>query len=770
MKSNLQRGSALPLVILVTAVLVILSVSLSNLVVQWYGITREDENHQYAYVAAESAIEHCFLHIYKQLKNPDFVRTVTPSPNYDAFADNFIGSLHTDIASGSPTHTFNVSGGALLIDVLGNGNNAEVDVDLKRVGSAAKDGNELVFDVGISAQATLKNGRFNSYGRKVFAKKQFRVTIAEKFFLNAPVYTIGNLLASDNSNLVIEGDVYVFGTFPERTRENRQDYYGGIMAASGSTLTISGSAFTYSFIRSGIYNGDPGGSSIYINGDAIAQSIQIFGKNNNIAVGRNAYTIDDLEVDGENSIIAVNGSYIGLSRGDDQTHDSSSAVVNAAVVHNGNSDEAKKSRIVVNGDVVINGTTFKVNPSTGAVEFKMESASLAWQGNTFGTGNPLYRSYSGLPEDYLKTYISSISNVKGFQNVFQHNWNPLVSFPAWLAEIRLSSLDVSNGTTYGGLTVRGFTNNCMAANGRSIYHVLKDNETASDVKRVNKITDTTAYKAPSLFETTNAAVKIIPDNFWADLSSCDWNNEYNSPAIADYTFAGKLNTFRTKAMQALKLFAYREFPLEDESAVAAIPSTMGGIQMPSPNFSVATEPKAYESRFLNILYSIKELVKNNNSNYVLKYDGPGPDIDLDADASSRYTSGGAIIPGEDQKLYLAYNTNPQRTIKINGFFKGMIVTAGRIELEPGADVHGVILAAGEGMNGGSASENGNLPYIRSNGSNHEKLYKKDYTAIMISGAGNNSKITYINAKALIEGFASASNGAINLSDVFEFKQ
>ena len=34
-----------------------------------------------------------------------------------------------------------------------------------------------------------------------------------------------------------------------------------------------------------------------------------------VLVYRNAYTFDDLEINGANSIIAINGSYVGMSTG-----------------------------------------------------------------------------------------------------------------------------------------------------------------------------------------------------------------------------------------------------------------------------------------------------------------------------------------------------------------------------------------------------------------------------------------------------------------------
>jgi hypothetical protein len=110
------------------------------------------------------------------------------------------------------------------------------------------------------------------------------------------------------SNII--GDVKVYGTTPEKPRRMQQEYYGGVYALEKAQMRIEGNAFVRNFIRTGKYmdyvnDADldlkSDDSTINIIGSAIAQCVQVFGKNDRITVMKDAFTFDDVEMNGENS-------------------------------------------------------------------------------------------------------------------------------------------------------------------------------------------------------------------------------------------------------------------------------------------------------------------------------------------------------------------------------------------------------------------------------------------------------------------------------------
>ena len=122
---------------------------------------------------------------------------------------------------------------------------------------------------------------------------------------------------------------------------------------------------------------------------------------------RNAYTFVDLEINSENSILFINGSYVGLTKGREDgeltPHDNLSGIVNSAIIHNLLSEPSQKSRIFIGGDVIVPGGTMRINPENGEAIGQIEDASTAWWDYTIGNG-PFYRLYYANddedPEDY----------------------------------------------------------------------------------------------------------------------------------------------------------------------------------------------------------------------------------------------------------------------------------------------------------------------------------------------------------------------------------
>lgn len=784
MPKKSEKGSALPMTIIISAILVILSVVLSDAAVQWHGIVRAEENHTYSYISAESAIERCFVEIKSKLDDTAFINTVHEQGTLTGYAEEFIQELMNG----------NITSRA-AIDVMGTGNTSEVllSLSLDPGYTPQMNGDFLQFDIGVAADATLLNGNLKSYGRKVYAKKRFKVKIAKKFFLNGALYTVGDLMVTSGAAAKITGDVYTFGTYATKKGEDRQDYYGGIYVknngmGAGTTmpsLTIDGSAFTYSLIRTGDLITDSAlaiddGSRIYITGDAAAQSIQAFGKNTSIAVGRNAYTFDDLELDGENSLVAVNGNYFGLSNGDGKNHDSSSAVVNAAPIYFNNSDESKNSRIVVNGDVIINGSTYRTDlTSAPASIHRLESASMAWKGSDYSIASPFYKEKEGVfatnptEVDYYVKYTikdaAETSDVYGYQNIFQDGTlvlaNPSeTNMPGWVTSIRNNKFNHTSGASVSLTEIKGYTHDTMAANGQKMYHMDKNDSSMSGIQPVEHVVDELQYIAPNIFRNPSHQDPDVGKDFWKSVDTVNWDYYTHTDALG--SMAKALKDFRGKLLERLRgIFAYRSYPALDESdnGLTAIEGYVCNNYSPS----TVTADSAFEC----LLYSLNNAFASSTSEYVvLKVQKDPSDfstMNLHDELQNKYINPdpvvGGYLPIPTDTYYLSYNLNPRRDIVIDGYYRGILVTAGRVIIKPTADFKGTIIAAGRsyrGPNRSAGSTADDLPRVE-NSTDFDSLRNGDFAGVIMEGGS----IKYMEPDSMIPWFV---NNGINLAKYIDY--
>jgi hypothetical protein len=562
-----RRGSSLPMVLLTFLVILILAAAIGNSVTQWFKLVRNEETNEYAFIAAESAIERCMYDISTIVTASTYTNGIEWVSN-DDFAHRVINEMNR---AGNPLPR------SYSIDVYGPAALPAAEVTLQfSLGSGtverAANPERLRIPIGITAVSKLENGLFRAYGKQVYAQGTFEVAIPNKFRLHGAVYTIGDMLASDNAQVEItgcddagnpgRGDVNVFGTGLEEKKRPEQYYNGGIYARNNSRLEIQGNAYTRSLIRtgscsdSGAAAGDDN-SSITVHRDAIAQGIQVFGKRDAIIVGRNAYTFDDLEMDGEDSVIGVNGSYFGLSYGvGGDYHDASSAVVNAAPVYGGYTEDSMRSRIVINGDVLVNGTTFRMSdPAAGTADHNIEDVSLAWMG-----GEPYYRSLpSGLsPAEYFALLKGDRAAASGFLNIFQKWPSPVGSLSDWLSQIntvRGGSNPMANDYASAGLpttpntAISGFCHNAMAVNDR-IYFMDKSSISTSEITRIANL---------GTYQIDN--VEGIGSSYWSTLASCSddsWPSLYCGDASDPGTVAGRLEYLRARLMAMTHVFARKD--------------------------------------------------------------------------------------------------------------------------------------------------------------------------------------------------------------------
>lgn len=813
-----NKGSSLPVVFISVAVLIVLVSILAESVGQWYKSQRSNETEEYTYVAADSAIERCFYNLDKVITVPGFTSGITWTSD-EAFASKVLEKINLKTAA-SPSDVEFIDNDYTAgdgIQVLESDTAAKADIKItigrgEGVLTRTAGNSKLMIPVSLTAKASLGNGAFFSSGRTVYAQKNFEVYIPNEFRLNGAIYSLGDFFAINGVTADITGDVYTFGTSPKKKNEPNQNYYGGIyakdesLALEGTKLTINGNAYSRSFIRAGKSKGITDKSKIKITKDAIAQGIHIFGNKNKIVVYNNAYTFDDLQIDGEDSVIAVNGSYIGLSNGDELHHDASSAIVNAAPIHppNINSPDSLKSRIVINGDVLINGGTFKINEISNTCEFQIEDASLAWHVTPAGDKNPAYRDTAVANTAEYITYLKNISDVSdGFSNIIQ-KWTKFVptGIDGWLTQIdnvrgvgQNNFANITSNAAAASTELTGYCNFAIAAN-NELYFMNKDDIDGdfSDLKQITHLNDgsfaldnTTAPEVPSVTPTDTEIEKW--KKYWDDIagvSDVDWPHTYCDTKIPDM-----FKELRNKLFNITDVFADRSYPpKDDDDSIEETDITNSYVGAPAKVNGVDPENKfMYLADYLDYVFTDGN---NPKDTCVLKFvDAPGSPFTTDL--IGYLDSKGVESVDYDTEHFLIINLDPENTIKVKesqiggddkSDFKGIIFSLGRVEVDKGMTINGAIIAAGRGMDpadsttgtlDGSAAmkkevapgdKRPRLPQILTDGSNQGVFENGGYAGIIIGKSGDGGATIYFPGRTnLLNSFYSQTK-SIDLYSIF----
>ncbi len=251
--------------------------------------------------------------------------------------------------------------------------------------------------VGFLIVGDVKNesGKTITANKRIYVEKELYIPYYEKIQVLGSMYSVGDVIVigdggSGNNVANVYGDIYSFGTYPKEIRRPEQWAYGGVMARQNAKLNVMGNVYTRSFLRAGDYvvGTVPGwkdlidNSEIRVTRDVFAQGIQTFSKGSRIYIYGSAFTLDDVEINAEDSIIGINGNFVGLSTGlkadtSTRNHDESSAILNSGQLHYTLDNQRLKSRIVINRDIIVPGTGWKIN-NLGVAEFPIESAGLIY--------------------------------------------------------------------------------------------------------------------------------------------------------------------------------------------------------------------------------------------------------------------------------------------------------------------------------------------------------------------------------------------------------
>ena len=721
-----KKGMSLVTVMVIMTALIVLCAILLESVTQTLIMTKRHQNIDFAYYAGESAIENWTNRIEDVLNTvfgDDFGPVNTSDDaNMRAYGNHIISKIgnsiftnqYIDVAANSNTLTGLTADNSA--EVLWEGPLELIDVKLDTVST-----DSVIIRMGIKAKSNFSYSEaYNTSNKLVYAVKAFKVKLPKSGNqLEGAVYSIGDFFVRNNSAnpVKVKGDVFVFGSHPEKTVSKDQHYYGGIYAKEEGYLKIYGNAYSRSFIRTGPYDESVVGyidlSRIYIFKDAIAQSIQAFANEDKIAVLRNAYTFDDIEINGSKSVIGVNGSYFGLSKGGDTSnHDESSAIVNSAIIHRQLHPESFLSRVTINGDVILGGSTFKVSDD-GTRLGTIEDASLAYNTReelphyksfSVWEDNPLAYDPLGYHRDlrtmFKSNYIECDFNQFQVFNIFDpfdgvYNENDI---DEWLKKNKPADYEKTASDN-----LRGFSFYEMVGNKNKMY------TNSLGIDPVLAIPDETKYSSNLFVKSSGYTLDNIfkDDNtprfgkdYWDNVTNVNYEDNlfgYLHPDLTGKTVEevdvlqnGYVGIIKRELMKKVERFASREYlgnTWKQESgnefdelfekidlkgpSTYIVPIVQGDLDFP-------TDPNG-------TIYDLSQIFLKRRSIDI---------YDVCNNSRDRYNVSGDFK--DDDDYFIVTNKDPKVHIKVSGTFNGIILTAGKLILDNGANIYGSVIVAGDG--------------------------------------------------------------------------
>ena len=702
-------GNSIPLVLLIALIVMIIGGAVAYGTVQVFSAVKGEAHSQRAYFAAESALERsmCCLDTHITKESYATSKGIIYSGDDDAFITAIIGSLNSNDPGNNIYRAFN----DISVYTNDSMNKPEVTIAYSYKGGIKKLGlKKIVIPITITATARMENGLFKSYGKKSVATREYEVWIDNGFKLNGAVYTLGDLLAKTTipnpSESEIEGNIYVFGTGLENARVMQQHYNGGVCVTDKAVLKVTdGNIYTRNLVRAGLFSEGATSEScaIVVDKDIVAQGIQVFGSNDSIVVNRDTYTFDDVELIGVNSYIAINGNYYGLNPGEGKRHDTSSAIINAAPRFT----NGEYSRIVVNGDVFVNGTTFRIkDTSTGEVGHKMEDVSHAWIDD-----ETVYAAKGIAAGDDIDVYKQAIEDarsnntINGFSVILQNSWiynGNITNWEAWITEIKAAAI---NGRTNINLSVpskvSGFCNYAMAANDR-IYMMDRTDRNSSEIKRPTSFSNNIGDD--------DHGIAALKDYFSNDYVNDHWTNDDSGWTVyASENGSNSMTEAMTNMMGILQehveVFAKKEYvptPTPEPTPPPPTPTPT-----PTPDkIKYSFVESGGTTLFMKLSNYLDDNVTDTKAENFLKYNSGGniDPVDVIGKLEEKYTEYDIA-----NKYFIILNFDANRELHISDKMNGIIFSHGKVVIKQGGEINGAVLAAGRGYDpttkvGGSAAE------------------------------------------------------------------
>lgn len=240
----------------------------------------------------------------------------------------------------------------------------------------------------------------------------------ENSILGQALLTAKDLIISgSNGRVVINGDVYAFGTLPSQavlgqTVIPESSYQGITVNGTGKTVEITGQAATRGYLRLSADNIvfkalKNAADTTQKTGNVICDTLLVDKKDftgassnlstRNIEIGRNLYTYDDVRVNGTKAFVYVDGYYYGLYDGQtDKVNRSSALILNNT-----------SSKLVINNTAFIGGKAYLsnvTNDDTGTT-YVFKTAESATLGDNYKIYS--YRINPDVPPSSLDSVISS---------------------------------------------------------------------------------------------------------------------------------------------------------------------------------------------------------------------------------------------------------------------------------------------------------------------------------------------------------------------------
>lgn len=741
-------------------------------VVHSIALTKRHKNVDFAYYAGESAIENWFSVIEKEICNKPKIGWSYPGTlnvNDDASKADYSDFIIKIVKNSGKLvpQLIDIAGVTASVSGLPASTSAKVSLvgDPEYIRSEWNTSTKMLdIYIGIKANSTFStpNTSYNAGNKEVYARKAFSVAGPFRPQLESAIWAIGDVFIDGNDlnkTTVVKGDVFNFGSYPKKVGIPNQEYFGGIYAIDNGKLNIYGNAYSRSFIRTGPYfSTDADNSEIRIYKDAIAECLQDFGNNDKIIALRNAYTFDDVEINGDDSVIAINGSLFGLSTGGSTSyHDNSSAIVNSAIVHSlarnlSYTQGSFRSRVTINGDVILGGSTFKTNDD-GTVAGLIEDASIAFDTSPQNE-LPYYRVYSDGWTDATKYHMSLRnafnspgSTLIGYLNQFQV-WDMVSPYDPAKINDWIGYIDTERNTTVGtyNLTppskIRGWSRYETVANNKiymcplgSGFTPYEDESTSTYRNDFYVLKGTLAlgsYKLDNIFDATNKLQ--YGGKYWdGDVLDGKFDATDTMLGVRDELFGdgdpthgiGLCGNIHNDLLDKVNRYTSRKYPVS------------GDVWATAENTEFNDTLKAIETKYGEVTGVAKDhmLYISNSSAVTGDHDidelfhdqkaiiDPTSDIRIYAKSAARVTNGGS-------DYYIIANEKPDVNLVINNTFNGIIVTAGKVILKEGASVYGSIIAAGDGY-----YSTGGTFYPKAKEINNDieraNLDKGDYAAVKV---------------------------------------
>ena len=727
-------GNSIPLVMLVALVVMIIGGAVAYGTVQVFSAVKGETHSQLTYFAAEAALERSMCSLDSKITKVDYaaLKGISYSGNKEDFINKIVDSINNDSSVGLGTQEVDVYPNNLI-------GKASVSIKYSWIGGSnyrLEGLKKIIIPITITATAQMENGIFKSYGKKAVATREYAISLPGHFQLNGAVYTLGDLLATtegtDYNESSINGDVYVFGTGLAETKRMEQYYNGGICADKNAVLKIyGGNAYTNSLVRAGDFfesENSTESCAVVVEKDIVAQGIQVFGHNDSIVVLRDAYTFDDVELSGADSYIAINKNYYGLSSGDGSYHDTSSAIVNVApVYHHAYKEGYFESRIVIGGNVFVNGSTFRIEvPAEGTAGHKMEDASLAWINK-----KPAYVHLGTEPTETTDNYITSLESIKGVINGFsillQTIWDNddainMSNWKNWINEINSKANNYTNdlsNTPPGQINkIKGFCNYALAANNRIYFMNVNFND--SEIVKPGEFTCN-----------IEGDIENLRGNFFEEYynnATHNWNSWTNYTNI-HYGMPAALEELKGILENHVQVFATKEYngdEIDYSFTTGVIPGYGGGTQ------------------FMVLSDYLENKTNDPSYNCILRYNDEAGDVvtvvDVIDDLKATYSE-----PEINNEYFLILNLDPEKELHIDKEINGIIFSHGKVVIEKDGKVNGAVIAAGRGYDPtdkvkGSAADNDDndnprLPKVVIN-ENVDSFKNWEYVALVFENGGS----------------------------------